>query len=617
MLQRTAAAPTLADFYHSGAANIIAAHPDATLRALVGPLFEAAAVARAAGETASEAILALLGGICSMVLQPANRPSPLTHMASWSDGTTSFDPDHLRPHDLDLLAQLAGHVDHVPLRARLADLVWLRARRHGHAYALRAIDDYTSTPPDPATWYDFGYAHWHRALQLARELKGTAAERMARIEDTLVDVAEKARETPGHDAMHLLLPLTEEKLGRQHQARVCALLEHRARDAAATRDAHEASGYLQTAKIWFERSGQPDRAAEMQALLARTWEEHADIAPDAAVSHAFYQDAISAYRAVPAKYRSELGIDAALQAVRLKYEKAGSDAVGEMVMICEREEDLTDFMEAAVERVRKPDPLSALFAFCSLQRLPSTATYLRGAEAFVNESILMWMMGGATLAQDGRVVSRVAGAAAGAAAPAEQVEERAMLDFVNHAGKIGAAMIEPALDQLHLDHVITVNDFRAIAQRSNIVAQDRIAVVGTALYAGYQGDLEHALHVLMPQFEHIVREILKVAGALTVHHDPREGLDMEIGLSSLTERPEMITVFGEDWTFAIRSMMCVEPGPNLRNLIAHGLAESHLCQGPYGRYTWWLVLRFIVEQFYVRWANDGGASPDRHGEVTR
>ena len=162
------AALTLHDFHQSRAARIVAEHADAPLRVLTGLLFDAATAARTAGDTTSDAMLVLLGRICSIVLQPSNRSAPLTQMAAWSDGTTSFDPDHLQRQELNLLAQLAGQVDHVPLRARRADLVWLRAKRHGQAYPLQAIDDYRSAPPDPATWYDFGHdvAYCHAELCL-------------------------------------------------------------------------------------------------------------------------------------------------------------------------------------------------------------------------------------------------------------------------------------------------------------------------------------------------------------------------------------------------------------------------------------------------------------------
>lgn len=212
----------------------------------------------------------------------------------------------------------------------------------------------------------------------------------------------------------------------------------------------------------------------------------------------------------------------------------------------------------------------------------------------------MRMMGVAHYADDGRVVARTRGVNASAETPAQHVEARAMQDFVNDAGMIGHALIGPALEQLHLNHVFTMNDFKVIAERSGIVPPDRAAMVGKALHAGYQNDLEHALHVLLPQFEHLVREQLKIADALTTTHTPEDGLDMEIGLSRLTERAEMVEVFGEDRTFAIRALMCVEPGPNLRNVIAHGLVDSEYFQGPHALYVWWFILRMLVREFRVR-----------------
>jgi hypothetical protein len=591
---------TLLDFQRSGAARLLAEHAKASLHALHAKFFSAAAAAHAASDAPSTAMLALLGQICSMVLQPFNRTAPLSHRVTFLDGRTSFTVDHLQAHDVALLAQLTANVEHVPLRARLADLVWLRSRRHGHGYPLQAIDDYLAIAADPATWDELGQPHRHRALQLAHELKDAGRTRLGEIEDTLVDRFEAAQNVPGVEALHVLRPLTEERLGRRHIERILAVLDRRARDAVAARNAFEAEGYLTAAQTWFGWAGHPDRAAEMQALQARAWENHADAAPDAATRHAFYEDAIRAYRAVDARHRVSLGTEDALERVRRKHERAGRDMVGEMVLIRDPEEDLTRLAEHAVEHVRKADPRAALFAFCTVHRLPSRQKYLRDAAEDIDGGVLMRLMGVAHVAEDGRVVARTPGIAAGAAASAEHIEARAMQEFAGDAARIGLAMIGPALEQLQLDHLLTLDDFRAIAERSGIVPADRAAMVGKALYAGYQNDLEHALHVLLPQFEHLVRECLKRADTLTTTHTPQEGLDVEIALSRLTKRPEMVGVFGEDRTFAIRALMCVEPGPNLRNAIAHGLADSALCQGPHGRYVWWFILRLVVREFRVR-----------------
>lgn len=64
-----------------------------------------------------------------------------------------------------------------------------------------------------------------------------------------------------------------------------------------------------------------------------------------------------------------------------------------------------------------------------------------------------------------------------------------MRDFTNDAGMIAHGLIGPALKQLHLENVFTVNDFRALAERSGIVPTDRAAMVGWALHAGCKNGL--------------------------------------------------------------------------------------------------------------------------------
>ena len=144
--------------------------------------------------------------------------------------------------------------------------------------------------------------------------------------------------------------------------------------------------------------------------------------------------------------------------------------------------------------------------------------------------------------------------------------------------------------EMHFD----LGTFEALASRAPLVPNKRAAVVAQGLHAGWCGDFVQAVCILVPQFEHIVRVKLKEAGALTTTH--KDGLDSEIGLSNLIERPEMRDVFDVDLTFTIRALMCDPSGPNLRNVVAHGLADESLLKGPYGIYLWWLVLRLVVEQ---------------------
>jgi len=74
-------------------------------------------------------------------------------------------------------------------------------------------------------------------------------------------------------------------------------------------------------------------------------------------------------------------------------------------------------------------------------------------------------------------------------------------------------------------------DFLELARLAPLVPRDRADMVAQGLHAGWRRDYVQAVHILVPQFEHMVRTSPKAAGAHTTTHDA-EGLDTEIGLLS-------------------------------------------------------------------------------------
>jgi hypothetical protein len=598
---------SLDDFHRSGAAALLAAHPDAPLTDLRGRFLAAAQAAHEDGRTASAAVLRLLGGICSMMLQPGSSTKPLAPLFVWADGRRSMEPDDLEPDQVDLLARLVDEVRHVALRARLADLVWMQARRLGHRFALSAIDDYRTAPIDTSAWAHDGEASWHRALQLAVSLRAAGGDRVARMVAALVQAFHAALEGDG-EPLGYLRPLAALRLAKHESPQIAAELEQLAHARMEGDNTFATAASLEAAKAWFEHAGNPDKAAEMQMLLARNLERHADRHPSAVTRNAYYGDAIAAYRAVPAPFRGRFGVEQALLAVRAKYEEAGRETVGEMTLIRGPSIDLAPLAKEAVAYVQHRDPLDALCAFYELDPVPDKARYLQEAEARLSGTMVGRLFGSVAIAEDGRTIARNAGAAAGdELAFGKKVESDAMQAFVEDARIAAVGMVRPALEAIREQHLLTLEDFRTFARHSGIVPADRADIVGQGLHAGYCHDLVQALHLLMPQFEHMVRELLKRHDALTTTHNT-EGLDMELGLSSLVERAAMEAFFGADLTFAIRALMCVQPGPNLRNAVAHGLADAALCQGPFGLYGWWFILRLVVRAFRARWDRAAAAA---------
>ena len=114
--------------------------------------------------------------------------------------------------------------------------------------------------------------------------------------------------------------------------------------------------------------------------------------------------------------------------------------------------------------------------------------------------------------------------------------------------------IWPAQEILLLEHRLREADFVNLARQSSIVPIGREILFGKALFAGYDRDFVTALHILVPQIEHMVRCHLKQAGVQTTNIDVN-GIENENGLSSLMDLPQAEEIFGEDLS-SLRSRRC-------------------------------------------------------------
>ena len=160
------------------------------------------------------------------------------------------------------------------------------------------------------------------------------------------------------------------------------------------------------------------------------------------------------------------------------------------------------------------------------------------------------------------------------------------------------AAILPALEVLLLEHRLREDDFISLATRSPIVPKGRERLFGKALFAGYEMDFLVALHLLVPQIEHIVRSNLKSAGVTTTNLD-KNGIENENGLSTLIDMPEAAQVLGENFTFEVKALFCDACGSNLRNELAHGLMDDEACGSAYSIYAWWWGLKLVFNSFWI------------------
>lgn len=127
------------------------------------------------------------------------------------------------------------------------------------------------------------------------------------------------------------------------------------------------------------------------------------------------------------------------------------------------------------------------------------------------------------MSRDGRVIAKRPAMSLGGEELTADDEIAIRAEMIRDYGILVSIVVQgdiwPALEVLLLEHRLREADFIELARHSPIVPKERAGLFGKALFAGYERDFVTALHLLIPQIEHLVREHLKQAGAKTTNLD--------------------------------------------------------------------------------------------------
>ncbi|TNC79476.1 MAG: DUF4209 domain-containing protein [Oleiphilus sp.] len=549
-------------------------------------------------------VLWLLADACSMMLSPLSLNEPFKPVAVFHD-RRSVIPDDLFEADIEFFATIVVEIDDIRLKARLADLVWLKKKPRDVSFALIAIDAYRAIPLDTETWIRDGRECWARAISLARMLKAGAGDRVAQMEASIITAFNDAEASDGYLGLWLADLLKSNGLGRDHRTVVAHKLEGLAKAFDDEGDLHRSREYFSAAAEWFRLIPDESKAAEMIKSVAEGWVKEAiartaTSSPSHMVAASFYENAIQTYRTIPRSERAVYQVDERIAELRSHLSDAGEKSLGEMGVIQSPNVDISKLVDNARESVSGKSAIDALKAFANLHQGARIDEMRDSALERMRQFPLQSLSSATLMSHDGRVIAkRPAMGFGGEPSSDDDVAIRA--DMIRDYGILVSIIVQgdiwPALEVLLLDHRLCAEDFIGLARQSPIVPKDRIELFGRALFAGYDRDFVTALHLLIPQIEHMVRVHLKQAGAKTANLD-KDGIENENGFSTLMDLPEADAVFGKDLAFELRTLFCDSFGPNLRNELAHGLLDADACYSPFAIYAWWLGFRLVFNTWW-------------------
>ena len=549
-------------------------------------------------------VLWLLADACSMMLSPSSQNEPFRPFAVFHD-RRSVIPDDLPDADIMFFAQIVDAVDDDWLKARLADLVWVKGKPRNASFALKAIDAYRSIPLNTEIWIRGGQECWGRAIGLARMLRDGAGGRLEQMEASIMAALNSATRQDGFLGLWLTDLLKSNGLGRTHRADLAKKLEALAREFDGEGDLHRAREYFSAAADSYGAVPDAVKAAEMTASVAEGWVKEAiarvsSDSPSHMVAASFYENAIQTYRMIPRAERATHRVDERIADLRTHLNDSGEKSLGEMGVIRTPGVDITQLVENARKSVSGKSAREALLAFANLHCGANAEDLRKSALERMRQFPMQSLFAATVMSRDGRVIAKRPAMSLGEQ-PTESDEIAIRAEMIRDYGILVSIVVQgdiwPALEMLLLEHRLREADFVDLARQSPIVPKDRAELFGKALFAGYERDYVTALHLLIPQIEHMVRVHLKQAGAKTTNID-KDGIQNENGLSTLMDLPEVEQVFGKDLAFELKSLFCDPFGPNLRNELAHGLLDEDACHSPFAIYAWWLALRLAFNTWW-------------------
>ncbi|NVO99777.1 DUF4209 domain-containing protein [Photobacterium damselae subsp. damselae] len=553
-------------------------------------------------------ILGLFRNITSMMLTPKSNNEPFQPFIQMADGRRSALPADLSQNELATLAGLLDRINHVALKARVYDLLWICSKPKKIIHAQCAIDFYIKDGIRPDTWRHTGKKEIERAYRLAKQINDI--ERITKIEKALICSFNNEAE----DFVDISFSVAEliEKLNalKEYNLKIAERLETIASFLKSKGNFKDAIRYFELSSRKYKKGSKEDKhvdtlvqAAESYALDAENYFNMGGGAK--LIANSLFENAIHAYRKVPAKYRNEYSIDEQISKLRHSLNETGKHTLNEMGLFQTPIEVAEDVAEEVAQRSKehvsgKNSVYEALVYFSGVCSIDKYDSLMEIEKESMSNSFFSSFFGSIQYASDGRVIAKTPSVGLGDNKESvnDIIFDNMIRTFSRNIQLNVKLVIVPALRQILVEHNFSKNFIFEMCDYSPLIPKSSVNLISHALWLGLEFEFSTAIHIIAPQLEKIVREQLKKAGAHTTHLD-KNGIEHENGLSTLLDMPEALEVFGQDHLFELKALFTNSIGPNLRNEVAHGLLTDNAAYSEAPIYAWWMLMRMTIHSIIL------------------
>ena len=308
---------------------------------------------------------------------------------------------------------------------------------------------------------------------------------------------------------------------------------------------------------------------------------------DGLLGSAVLGTSVAAYKAA--------GMPADAERVRLLLEQKCGEAQEQMVPIESKIEITKEEMDAYLSQVVVEDPGQTL-ANIAMDHLSKRGALLDMIERLAEEAPLASMIGRSLMAEN-RIVAKVG-----------SVENDGLGRLLQQAAQcfqLSGIWLHHAFTTAIERHSLTPEDFVGWANRAGLYADVRLVREG--IKAWFERDFIKAVHILVPQVEHGLRQIVAKIGKPVTKADRNvPGVSTAKNMGDILFDKEITDVVGPDLTLHLLALYTDPRGWNVRNEIAHGLLSADEISQNLAQWVVHTLLVFgLWEEIYAACAEKG------------
>lgn len=520
------------------------------------------------------------------------------------DGMRTPIPRDIVGAQSQVLATIAGKIDHPLLRARIADVAWYNHRNLHHSAGV-AIESYCQA----IEYYledkmSFDY-------EPPSGLSSKVVDLVERVFHILSGIG-KRKKPPAcavgtwsqlyARSQTLSCFLSLSRLARLGQAFKLIEWTQVAEDAEKVAQSAVLNDYAMAVKSVWELAAQAHHHSKNHEGFKRcklqsvqqTLKMREGIT-SFLVMASWTRDAIRELRTIP-------GMQKELEELRLELLEQQEQAAHEFATVSVPM-DLTDERQGTIEIFKGFTLPDFFFEFARICSVPEKMALHTSVISGRNDSLLSDLFNGRIYTDIlGRVVNKAPYLNLNEAPSPEWYDHESLLHLDIHYQIEVESRIKPAARTLLTKFAVDDRHLMAIVSASPFVASGFEQNYALGLARFFQGDMISACHLLFPQLENSLRHVLSDAGIDTSKLD-EEMLQEDRTISGLLKnrRGQLESIFGVDLIYTIDLLFNLKGGPCLRHELAHGKLLPGSCYLHSSVYACWLMYHMACLPLLPHW----------------